>query len=87
MAIMSCASIAKAWVARMYEKFSSFLRMEIPGIKIHDTRMLRLKEVLLHGGSQLNGWRTSRSRTPCRVLLTFLPKPTPSINSVTTCTR
>jgi hypothetical protein len=45
-------------VARMYEKFSSFLRMEIPGIKIHDTRMLRLKEVLLHGGLQLNGWRT-----------------------------
>ena len=30
----------------------------VPGIKIHDTRMIRLMEVLLHSGSQLNGWRT-----------------------------
>jgi hypothetical protein len=28
-----------------------------PGIKIHDTRMLRLMEVLLHGGTRLAGWR------------------------------
>jgi hypothetical protein len=34
----------------------------IPGIKIHDTRMLRLMEVLLHGGSQLAGWRTADIR-------------------------
>ena len=33
---------------------------KIPGIKIHDTRMLRLMEVLLHGGSQLAGWRTAQ---------------------------
>jgi hypothetical protein len=33
-------------------------RTKLPGIKIHDTRMLRLMEVLLHGGSQLAGWRT-----------------------------
>jgi hypothetical protein len=32
---------------------------KIPGIKIHDTRILRLMEVLLHGGSQLAGWRTA----------------------------
>jgi hypothetical protein len=32
---------------------------KIPGIKIHDTRMLRVMEVLLHGGSQLVGWRTA----------------------------
>jgi hypothetical protein len=31
----------------------------IPGIKIHDTRIMRLLEVLLHGGSQLAGWRTT----------------------------
>ena len=31
---------------------------KIPGIKIQDTRMIRLMEVLLHGGSQLAGWRT-----------------------------
>jgi hypothetical protein len=34
-------------------------RTRIPGIKIQDTRMMRLMEVLLHGGSQLGGWRTS----------------------------
>jgi hypothetical protein len=35
-------------------------RTKIPGIKIHDTRMLRLMEVLLHGGPQLAGWRTAQ---------------------------
>src|SRR6266851_8707421 len=35
-------------------------RTKMPGIKIHDTRMLRLMEVLLHGGSQLAGWRTAQ---------------------------
>ena len=47
--------------------FSLFQRMALPimvgktkiaGIKIHDTRMMRLMEVLLHGGPQLNGWRS-----------------------------
>jgi hypothetical protein len=33
-------------------------KSKIPGIKIHDTRMIRLMEVLLHGGPQVNGWRT-----------------------------
>ena len=45
--------------------FPLFQRMALPvtvgktkiaGIKIHDTRMMRLMEVLLHGGTQLNGW-------------------------------
>jgi hypothetical protein len=31
----------------------------IAGIKIQDTRMIRWREVLLHGGPQLNGWRTT----------------------------
>jgi hypothetical protein len=35
-------------------------RTKIPGIKIHDTRMMRLMEVLLHGGAQLGGWRTAQ---------------------------
>jgi hypothetical protein len=48
--------------------FPLFQRMALPvmagktkvaGIKIHDTRMMRLMEVLLHGGTQLNGWRCS----------------------------
>ena len=35
-------------------------RGKIPGIKIQDTRMMRLMEGLLHGGSQLAGWRTAQ---------------------------
>jgi hypothetical protein len=33
-------------------------KSKIPGIKIHDTRLIRLMEVLLHSGPQLNGWRS-----------------------------
>ncbi len=29
---------------------------EFPGIRIHDTRMIRLMEVLLHGGTTVGGW-------------------------------
>lgn len=29
---------------------------KFPGIKIHDTRMIRLMEVLLHGGMTVGGW-------------------------------
>jgi hypothetical protein len=32
---------------------------KIPGIKIHDTRMLRLMEVLLHTGTRVLGWRSA----------------------------
>jgi len=48
--------------------FPLFQRMALPvtvgktkiaGIKIHDTRMIRLMEVLLRGGTQLNGWRST----------------------------
>ena len=48
--------------------FPLFQRMALPvmagktkvaGITIHDTRMMRLMEVLLHGGTQLNGWRSA----------------------------
>jgi len=35
-------------------------KSKIPGIKIHDTRMLRLMEVLLHRGTQLGGWRSAQ---------------------------
>jgi hypothetical protein len=34
-------------------------RTKIPGIKIHDTRVLRAMEVLLQGGLQVVGWRTA----------------------------
>jgi hypothetical protein len=29
---------------------------KFPGIKIHDTRMIRLMEVLMHGGTTVGGW-------------------------------
>jgi hypothetical protein len=32
----------------------------VPGIKIHDTRMIRLMEVLLHSGTKIGGWRTAQ---------------------------
>src|SRR5262245_46997337 len=34
-------------------------KQKSPGIKLHDTRMLRLMEVLLHGGTRVRGWRAS----------------------------
>jgi hypothetical protein len=34
-------------------------RGKTPGIKLHDTRMLRLMEVLLHTGTRVLGWRTA----------------------------
>jgi hypothetical protein len=34
-------------------------KTRVPGIKIHDTRMIRLMEVLLHAGSKIAGWRTA----------------------------
>jgi hypothetical protein len=30
---------------------------KFPGIKIHDTRLIRLMETLLHGGTTVGGWR------------------------------
>jgi hypothetical protein len=35
-------------------------KSRVPGIRIHDTRMLRLMEVLLHAGTKLGGWRIAQ---------------------------
>jgi hypothetical protein len=52
----------------VHADFPLFQRMALPvmagktkiaGIKIHDTRMMRLMEVLLRGGTQLDGWRSA----------------------------
>ena len=32
-------------------------RTRVPGIKLHDIRMIRLMEVLLHSGTKIGGWR------------------------------
>ena len=44
-------------------------KTKIAGIKIHDTRMMRLMEALLHGGTQLNGCRSADIHQP--ILGTF----------------
>jgi hypothetical protein len=44
-------------------------RSRMPGIKITDTRIMRLMEVLLHAGTQLAGWRTTEIHTA--LLTTF----------------
>jgi hypothetical protein len=38
----------------------TFGRTRVPGIKIQDTRMIRLMEVLLHSGTKVGGWRTAQ---------------------------
>ena len=48
-------------------------RTKIAGIKIHDTRMVRLMEVLLHGGSQLGGWRTAQIHEAVRTAFDLAP--------------
>lgn len=34
-------------------------QIKVPGIKIHDTRIIRLMEILLHSGTKITGWRTA----------------------------
>jgi hypothetical protein len=63
-------------------------KSKIPGIKIQDTRMIRLMEVLLHGGPQLAGWRTLQIWQALQSAFSLsLPRTTPSPNSVMTCAR
>ena len=49
-------------------------RTRVAGIKIHDTRMIRLMEVLLHAGTKIGGWRTAEIHEA--ILKTFSLKPT-----------
>lgn len=49
-------------------------KTKIPGIRIQDTRMIRLMEVLLNSGTQLNGWRTAQIHQA--ILTTFGLSPT-----------
>jgi hypothetical protein len=49
-------------------------RSKIPGIKIQDTRMMRLMEVLLHGGSQLSGWRAAQIHESIRAAFGLTPE-------------
>ena len=44
-------------------------KAKVPGIKIHDTRVVRLMEVLLHAGTRISGWPTKQIHEA--VLTTF----------------
>jgi len=48
--------------------------VRFPGIKIHDTRIIRLLEVLLHGGTTVGGWTAKQIHEA--VLTTFGLSPT-----------
>lgn len=47
--------------------------VRLPGIKIHDVRMIRLLEVLLHNGTAVAGWRSAQIHSA--VLTTFAIPP------------
>jgi hypothetical protein len=48
-----------------------------PGIKIHDPRVIRLLEVLLHGGSQVGGWTAKHIHHAVFTTFHLLAEPTP----------
>jgi hypothetical protein len=54
---------------------------KIPGIKIQDTRILRLLEVLLHRGTQLGAWRSRQIHQAILSLSNSPPKTIPSPSS------
>jgi hypothetical protein len=45
-----------------------------PGIKIHDTRIIRLLEVLLHNGSTVGGWTTKQIHEAVLTTFQIAPK-------------
>ena len=49
-------------------------KSKTPGIKIHDTRMIRLMEVLLHAGPQLAAWRTAQIWQAIRTTFVLSPE-------------
>src|SRR4051794_14904040 len=62
------------WTLILGPKFSAKERKQLgsvryPGIKIYDTRVIRLCEVLLHGGTHVGGWTANQIHQA--VLTTF----------------
>jgi hypothetical protein len=62
-------------------------KTKIAGIKIHDTRMIRLMEVLVHGGAQLNGRRLADIHRAILTTFGLNAAGYTITNSATTCTR
>jgi hypothetical protein len=46
----------------------------VPGIKIHDTRSIRLMEVLLHAGTRISGWSTKQIHEAVLTTFHLIPK-------------
>jgi hypothetical protein len=49
-----------------------------PGIKIHETRLIRLMEVLLHGGTHVDGWTAKDIHEGGRLALAVTDQGRPS---------
>jgi len=62
-------------------------KTKIAGIQIHDTRMMRLMDVPLHGGTQLNGWRSAGIHQAILTTFGLSGTRTLSPNSATTFAR
>ena len=69
----------------VHVEFPMFQRLALPvtmgktkiaGIKIHNARMLRLMEILLHHAIQIQGWRTATFTKPLRRLSAFSQRTT-----------
>jgi hypothetical protein len=56
-----------------------------PGIKIHEPRVIRLFEVLLHGGSHLGGWTAKQIHNAVLTSFHLSGASTASISSAMTC--
>ena len=48
--------------------------VRFPGIKIHDPRMIRLMEVLLHAGTRVAGWSAKQIHESVLATLQLTPK-------------
>jgi hypothetical protein len=55
------------------------------GIKIRETRIIRLLEILLHGGNSLGRWTARRIHQVVLESFQLSEKATASTNSATTC--
>jgi hypothetical protein len=74
---------SEARLLNVHVDFPLFQRLALPvisgkskisGIKIQDTRIIRLMEVLLHGGPQLAGWRTIQIWQALQVAFALSPQ-------------
>ena len=87
------AGLQAQWL-NVHVDFPLLQRMALPiitgsvryaGIKIHETRTIRLLEVLLHGGNNLGGWTAKHIHQIILESFHLSEKPTVLTNFATTC--